>query len=91
MRFTIRDLLLLMLVGALAIGWVVDRKHLADENEKLRKASDQANAWVVPIEKAMKDGSIRNQMKAIREYSDRKWRGESMPNPSEPAQSPPSE
>jgi len=38
LRFTIRDLLWLTLVVALAVGWWVDRAEIRKEREKLDKA-----------------------------------------------------
>ena len=35
MKFTIRDLFLVTLVVALALGWWLDRSHLASENRQL--------------------------------------------------------
>ena len=35
-RFTIRDLVLLTLVVALAVGWWIDRSHLSEQNNALR-------------------------------------------------------
>jgi|SoiMethySBSTD1v2_1073268.scaffolds.fasta_scaffold2764578_2 hypothetical protein len=35
MKFTIRDLLLVTAIVALAVGWWLDRSHLAQENRRL--------------------------------------------------------
>ena len=35
MKFTIRDLFLVTMIVALAVGWWLDRSHLASENRQL--------------------------------------------------------
>jgi hypothetical protein len=47
-RFTIRDLLWLTLVVAMAVGWWLDRSHLAASNKDLDHAFTNIIEWIAP-------------------------------------------
>jgi len=54
LRFTIRDMLLLTAIGALLLGWALDRTRLAQTNRELTTQRDRLVAtktqWVVQRE-----------------------------------------
>jgi hypothetical protein len=50
MRFSIRDLLLVTVIVALAVGWGVDRSRLAKENDRLEFREQLRNAPKKPYE-----------------------------------------
>ena len=45
MRFTIRDLLLVTAIVALAVGWMVERWRLSSELNDLRKQNEHLRYW----------------------------------------------
>jgi hypothetical protein len=83
MRFTIRDLLLLMLVAALAIGWLVDRQHLADENQQLRTEPPPATIprWPAALDTQAERDGLQKDLQELRQGWDKHWqRSPSPPN-----------
>ena len=45
MKFSIRDLLLVTVIVALALAWWLDRSQLTAEIERLKEAPADFNAW----------------------------------------------
>lgn len=55
LRFTIRDVLLITAIAALALGWTIDRSRLAQSNQELtrmaNRLADTRAQWVVQRER----------------------------------------
>jgi hypothetical protein len=49
MKFSIRDLLLVTVIVALAVGWVVDRSNMGSENARLRKLLEDIPMPLSPL------------------------------------------
>jgi hypothetical protein len=74
MKFSIRDLLWLMIVAALAVGWWVNRQRLAARDETIRG-----------LKTTIKEVEQREQAAIAREEkaSDELWRRKHNPHPME--------
>lgn len=73
LRFTIRDVLLLTLVVAIAVGWFVDRRAWRTEREKLRREMEvlqvvsRANEMeALAMEQAVQRERARNESLKMR-------------------------
>ena len=90
MKFSIRDLLLVTMIVALAVGWWADHYRIAEENERLERAESQWHVVANSLADAMKENGWKVEINA--DTNGPTWRMESpdeMPNSQAPAPSPP--
>ena len=81
MKFTIRDLFLVTLIVALAVGWWVDRSQLASAKREFENDARSMSRFFDTYRSPYADDSER-----MKEYF-QKYHG--LPNPSAPTPNPP--